>query len=113
MNVLYEQNPDVAYWINLAVTVLLPLVVALITKATANPTVKALVLLFLAAVTSVLTNLLAVQGSENVGPMIVDTVVTFIVAVAAYFGIWRTDPAGVTSSLQAVGTTQSDHRRAA
>ena len=112
MNVLYEQNPDVAYWINLAVTVLLPLVVALVTKATTNPTVKALVLLFLATVTAVLTNLLAVQGSENVGPMIVDAVVTFIVAVAAYFGIWRTDPVGITSTLRAVGT-KADYNRAA
>ena len=112
MNVLYEQNPDVAYWINLAVTVLLPLVVALVTKATTNPAVKAIILLALAAITSVLTNLLAVQGSENVGPMIVDAVVTFVVAVAAYFGVWRADPLSITSSLRAVGD-KSNYGKAA
>jgi hypothetical protein len=104
MNVLFTPNPDVAYWITLAVTVLLPLVVALVTKAQSNPTLKAIVLLALSAITAFLSNLLAVDGTTDIGPLIRDTVVTFIVAVAAYFGLWRTDPLTITSSLASVGS---------
>ena len=103
MTILYTPNPSVAYWITLAVTVLLPLIVGVVTKASTNPAVKSVLLLALAAATSVGYNLLAVRGVTDVGPMITDTVATFVIAVATYFGVWRTNPVGVLAAVQNVG----------
>lgn len=43
--------PDLITWLTFAVSVVLPALVALVTKQTAHPGVKAIALLFLAAVT--------------------------------------------------------------
>ena len=103
MTILFTPNPSVAYWVTLAVTVLLPLIVGVLTQVNTNPSVKAVLLLALAAATSVGYNLLAVRGVTDVGPMITDTVATFVIAVATYFGVWRTNPVGVLAAVQNVG----------
>ena len=103
MTILFTPNPSVAYWLTLAVTLLLPLVVGVVTKASTRPAIKSVALMALAAATSVGYNLLAVRGVTDVGPMVTDTVSTFVIAVATYFGVWRTNPVGVLAAAQNVG----------
>jgi len=98
MSIVYEPDPNVAYWLTLVATVLLPILVGLVTKVSTSSTVKAVLLLVLSAVTSVVSNLLAVDGATDVGPMVTDAVVTFVVAVALYFGLWK--PTEVTAKAQ-------------
>ena len=100
MHILYEPNPSVAYWLTLVVTLVLPVAVAVVTKKATNSTLKALLLLALSAATTIISNLLAVDGVTDIGPMITETLSVFFVAVASYFGFWRTDPAGVTTKAQ-------------
>ena len=88
-----------AQWLNLAVNVLLPIVVALVTSRAASGSVKAVTLLALSAVSGLLTSWLA--AAEAGAPFDISqagfTVVTgFVVAVAAHFGAWK--PAGVTGA---------------
>ena len=98
MSVMFEPTPNIAYWLTLLVTVLLPIAVGLVTKFSTNSGVKAVLLLAFAAATSIGYNLLAVQGQTDVGPMVTDGIVTFVIAVAAYFGVWK--PTTVTAKAQ-------------
>jgi hypothetical protein len=88
-----------AQWLNLGVNVLLPIIVAIVTRANAAGGVKAVTLLVLSALSGFL---IAWLDALNHG-LVFDfsqagfTAVTgFIVAVAAHFSVWK--PAGVTGS---------------
>lgn len=99
MELIYEPNANVAYWLTLVVTLLLPIVVGLVTKASTSPAIKSVLLLALSAATAIGSNLLAVKGETDVGPMITSVISTFIIAVASYFGLWR---GTVTPAVQRV-----------
>ncbi len=111
MNLIFEPNPTIAYWLTLAVTLLLPLAVGLVTKFSTSAGLKAVLLLLFSAVTAVASNLLAVDGATDVGPMITDTIVTFVIAVATYFGFWR--PTEVAAAAQNTLVTDKNTTRAA
>jgi hypothetical protein len=100
MQILYEPNPSVAYWLTLVVTLLLPILVAFVTKASTSSAVKSVVLLALSAVTAIGSNLLSVNGATDVGPMVTSVLSTFVIAVASYFGFWR---GTVTPAVQVMG----------
>lgn len=89
MQIIYEQNANVAYWLTLVVTLVLPIVVGLVTKASTSPAIKSVLLLALSAATAIISNLLAVDGASDVGPMVTSVLSTFVIAVASYFGFWR------------------------
>jgi heme/copper-type cytochrome/quinol oxidase subunit 4 len=98
MNILYEPDPSVAYWLTLVVTLVLPILVGLVTKVSTNSSIKAVLLLALSAATVIISNLLAVDGVTDVGPMVTATIVTFVIAVATHFGLWK--PTEVTATVQ-------------
>jgi uncharacterized membrane protein YhiD involved in acid resistance len=100
MPILYNPNPSVAYWLTLAVTLLLPILVGLVTKASWSSGLKAVLLLAFSAATAIISNLLAVDGVTDVGPMVTAVISTFVIAVASHFGFWK--PTEVSAKAQNV-----------
>lgn len=98
MPILYTPNPSVAYWLTLVVTLLLPILVGLVTKASWSSGLKAVLLLAFSAATAIISNLLAVKGATDVGPMVTAVISTFVIAVAAHFGFWK--PTEVSTTMQ-------------
>jgi len=81
--------------VSILIGTLIPILVALVTRSTAPPGVKAVVNLALSAVTGF--------GAEYVNDVnfvwqqaLLTTVVTFVVSVATYYGLWK--PTNVASS---------------
>lgn len=96
---------DLPQIISLLVGVVLPLLTGLVTKVATSPAVKAVVLLVLSGVTSVLTGFLAsLTGGApfELGTAVVAALGTFLVGVGMYFGIWK--PTGAAVALQRVGS---------
>lgn len=100
MSILYNPNPSVAYWLTLVVTLLLPILVGLVTKASWSGGLKAVLLLAFSAATAIISNLLAVNGPTDVGPMVTSVITTFVIAVAVHFGFWK--PTDVSTTVQSV-----------
>ncbi|NUT90846.1 MAG: hypothetical protein HOY78_02335 [Saccharothrix sp.] len=83
---------------------ILPLLTGLVTRWNASPGVRAVVLLALSAVTSLLTEYLAALNSGtlfDVGAALLGVLATFLVGVGSHFGFWR--PTGAAQALQATG----------
>lgn len=74
-------------YLNVLISSVLPLVVALVTRRFANSTVRGLILLFLAALTGTLTQIQAAGGEFEIKAAVVYTAISFITAVAAHSGI--------------------------
>ncbi len=82
------------YWLNLAISFFLPVVVALVTKRFASGTVKALTLAFLAVINGWLTSLVATGGTFELESAFTSVLLSFAMATAVHFGLWA--PAAVT-----------------
>ena len=90
---------DLSYW-NLAVTTLLPVLVALVTKRFAPGQTKTLVLLGLSVVGGLLNQVIAQGGSFQVGQTLWYIVGTFLVAGITHFvGL---APLGLTGAFGAI-----------
>lgn len=76
--------------------VVLPMVVAFVAKRSAPPSVKAAILLFLATVSGVATEVAAEGGEFALLPTVVNIGVTFAIAVLTHFGLLK--PLRVTGS---------------
>lgn len=87
--------------VNVVVGVLLPLLVGLVTRTVTNGNVKAVLLLILSGVSSVLVEWLHRDGTWDWGRVILAAIVTFVVGVATHYGFWK--PTNTTPSLQATG----------
>lgn len=96
-------NPDdqTTAFITLVVTVFLPVLVGLVTKASTSSGVKACLLAFLSAVTGVASALIE-SGTEDVSfdlyPLVLSAVSVFVIAVATHYGLWK--PTLVTATAQ-------------
>lgn len=106
---------DVSGWqlLQLAVTILLPLVVGLVNAKEADPARKALWLAGLSILTSLGTELLdAVNAGDpyNLGAALVSAVFTFLLAVGTYFGFWK--PTRIADKVASLGY-QGKHELAA
>ena len=88
--------------VTLIVGVLLPMVVALVTKYETSPAVRAILLLVLSGVSGVLNDWLVADGAFDWGQAILSALTTFIVGVATLYGLWK--PTGVSDRLTAVGS---------
>lgn len=90
--------------LTLAVTVLLPLIVGLVTTSAVSGGVKALLLAALAAVTGLGSELLAALNAGQAYDLATGlflAVTSFLVAVGMHFGLWK--PTGASARAQAVG----------
>lgn len=91
--------------LTLLVSVVLPALVALVTKRLASPGLKAVVLAALAALLGFLSELLDAlvhAGAFDVAAAIVWWVTAFVVAVAVHYGLLK--PGGITGSQGAIAT---------
>jgi uncharacterized membrane protein YccC len=89
---------DKAYWIGLAISVVLPVLVGLVTKHITHPGVKATLLLALSTLTGFLTELANPGPDYDLGTAIVLSLVSFATGVLMHFGLWK--PAGVSDKAQ-------------
>lgn len=85
--------------VSILIGTLIPILVALVTKSTAPPGVKAIVNLALSAVSGFGTEF--VNDANFVWQQaLLTTVVTFVVSVASYYGLWKpTNVAGASSPI--------------
>jgi hypothetical protein len=84
----------------------IPVLVGLVTKFSTSGAVKAVLLAALALIAGVVAEAItAAQAEEafDIFGSIYGFAGTFIVAVAAHFGIWK--PTGVTDKVQSIGVT--------
>jgi hypothetical protein len=92
------------YWLTFAVSVALPILVALVTKRLASGAVKSLVLLFLSVITGWLTSLYATDGAFELKAAAVGVAVSFITAVGAHFGLLGSNALNITGKNGAIQT---------
>jgi len=88
--------------LNLLVAVVLPILVALVTRRFAASWFKAVTLLALSVLSGWLGDLAAHDGTFVLGRAVAEIVVAFVVAVAAHYGLWK--PVGLTGSGGLVAT---------
>ncbi|MFJ7586945.1 hypothetical protein ACIQZO_06035 [Streptomyces sp. NPDC097617] len=89
---------DAAYWYGLLISFVLPVLVGLVTTRVTHAATKAVVLLALAATESFIVELAASGPGWDARSALVLTVVSFVMAVAAHFGLWK--PTGVAGRAQ-------------
>jgi hypothetical protein len=90
---------DTSY-LDIALSVVLPMIVALITKQFAETWVKAIALLVLSALTATVTDMLSHGGTFVLGPTIGEFILTFVIATGLHYGLLK--PIGVTGSSGAI-----------
>jgi uncharacterized membrane protein len=96
--------PDLPSILQLVIATLLPLLVGLVTKMSDSSAYKAILLLVLAAVSSVLNIwLTAIHNNTDVNwkNVLINVALTFVVAVATHFGLWK--PSGASAQMQRSG----------
>lgn len=111
-----EYTPDLAGILALAIQVLLPLLVGLVTKASTAPQVKAVILLALTSVNQFLISWLDSVNTNDVGDpfnwklVIWNIALGFALSVVSHFGLWRapnSNGVSVTDKVQATGVKDS------
>ncbi|WP_435606519.1 hypothetical protein [Streptomyces ardesiacus] len=96
---------DAAYWLGLAISVVLPVLVGLVTTRVTHPGVKAVLLLALTAANGFLVELSNAGDDYNVSSALILWAVSFATGVLAHFGLWK--PTGVAGKAQDVGAKNS------
>jgi hypothetical protein len=87
--------------LSLAVTVLLPLLVGIVTTRTTSPGVKAVLLLAAAAIKSFLEAWLQAENTAvdfALVPVAISIAVNFAIAAVVHFGLWK--PVGASAAAQ-------------
>lgn len=84
--------------VNTIVGVVLPILVALVTKTVHSDRTRALLLLVLSGVSGVLNEWLVSTGDFNWPKAVYDAVVIFVIGVATLLGLWK--PTGVNEKAK-------------
>jgi hypothetical protein len=98
---VYGFSPDLGGLLGLLITIVLPILVGLVTTRSTPAAVKAVLLLLLTAVKSVLEAWLQAENTAaefDAIPVIYTTAINFGIAVAVHFGLFR--PTGATAAAQ-------------
>jgi hypothetical protein len=98
---LFNPSDQLVAFLTLCVTVLLPVLVGLVTKASTSGSVKAVLLAALSAVTGVSSALIQANDSGqgvDLYPLALSAVSVFVVAVATHYGLWK--PTEVSAAAQ-------------
>lgn len=99
-------NIGIGQILQFVVAVFLPVLVGLVTKSSTSASKKAILLLGLSVVTSLLTEILnAVQsgGVYDLGVGLLAALTTFVVGVSLHYGLWK--PTGVSETVANAGVT--------
>jgi len=102
---------DLYQVLNIVVSALLPLLVGVLTKASWNRNLKAVLLLALAAISAGVTDLITAGTLEGWKLLLEQTAVNWLIAVAVHFHLWK--PTGVADQLATIGVTDSPAQKAA
>lgn len=97
--------PSPEQWLNVTINLVLPIVVAVVTKRTADGALKALTLLILSAVSGYLVVILAAYQhgvQPDLGYATWTALLGLIVAIGSHFGLLK--PVGITGSAGWVQT---------
>jgi hypothetical protein len=94
-----DASLDKAYWLGLAIRVVLPVLVGLVTKRVTHAGVKAVLLLALSTLNGFLVELANPGPDWDFGTAAILSLVAFATGVLAHFGLWK--PAGVSDKAQA------------
>lgn len=108
MDITFNLPP--ALILGLLVSTVLPILVGLVTTKVTSGGLKAVLLAGLAAVTGLLTELLASVTAGvpyDLGSGLVLALMAFLVAVAMHFGLWK--PTEVSAKAQSVLVTENRH----
>lgn len=89
---------DNAYWLGLAISVALPVLVGLVTTRVTSAGAKAVLLLALTALNGFLVELSNAGDGYDMGSAVALTLVSFGTAVLSHFGLWK--PTGVSGKAQ-------------
>lgn len=89
---------DRAYWLGLAVSVALPVLVGLVTTRVTNAGVKAVLLLALSGANGLLVEVAHPGPGFDFGTALVLALVSFATGVLAHFGLWK--PTGISGKAQ-------------
>jgi len=89
---------DLAYWLGLLISVVLPVLVGLVTTRVTHAGTKAVLLLALTAANGFLVELANPGPGWDAGTALVLTLVSFGVATLSHFGLWK--PTGVSARAQ-------------
>jgi hypothetical protein len=101
---------DLYQWLNIVVSLLLPLLVGVLTKASWNGNLKAVILLAVAALSAGLTELISAGSLDDWKLILGQTAINWLVAVATHFHVWK--PTGVAAEVAKVGV-RDDYEKAA
>lgn len=82
--------------LQILVSMILPLVVGIVVKQVAQPAVRSITLALLSAITAIATAGLSANGEIGTST-IAEAVVTFIIAVGTYYGLWK--PTGIADGV--------------
>lgn len=99
-----QPHLDTAYWLGLAISVVLPVLVGLVTTRVTSAGAKSVLLLALSALNGFLVELADKPASYSIGTAAILTLVGFATGVLSHFGLWK--PTGVAHKAQAVGVTR-------
>jgi hypothetical protein len=94
---------DTAYWLGLAISVVLPVLVGLVTTRVTHNGVKAVLLLALTAANGFLVELSQAGDDYSIGTAIVLWGVSFAIGVLTHFGLYK--PTGISTLAQNTGRT--------
>lgn len=84
-------------YLSAIVGVVIPILVAIVTKHSTSATVKSVLLLLLSGVSGFLTEMIN-DAAFNWQQALFGAILTFVVGVASYFGLWK--PTGVDAKLK-------------
>jgi peptidoglycan/LPS O-acetylase OafA/YrhL len=84
--------------VSVIVSVFLPILVALVTKRTERPRVRAILLLVLNAISAALNSWLIAPAGFDWSQAIFNTIVQFVIGVAMLYGLWK--PTGVSDAAK-------------
>lgn len=93
-----QTHLESAYWLGLAISVALPVLVGLVTTRVTSPGVKAVLLLALTALNGFLVELTNAGDGYSVGTAVILWAVSFATGVLMHFGFWK--PVGVADKAQ-------------
>lgn len=87
-----------AYWLGLALSLVLPVLVGLVTTRVTHAGTKAVLLLGLSALNGLLVEMSQAGTGFDVGDAAVNALVSFGIGVLTHFGLWK--PTGVSGRAQ-------------
>lgn len=87
-----------AYWLGLAISLVLPVLVGLVTTRVTHAGTKAVLLLGLSALNGLLVEVSQADPGFDVGAAAVNALVSFGIGVLTHFGLWK--PTGLSGRAQ-------------